>query len=181
MSSDPCSWRNWATSEVIGTTSVGKVPLCTPGSSRTAGADARQLGEARVVGEVVLAAEAADRHALVALPGQRRMLADGRRQLFEDPVHLVLARGRVELVGVDEQVDVLGEAGDQSPALGEAGAALEHRLVAEALRDDAQDLGDVVVLLDELLADAEVLGGAEHRLLELGVLEQPHLACHSLA
>ena len=53
--------------------------------------------------------------------------------------------------------------------------------VAELLDDDPQDLGDVVVLLDELLADPEALGGAQQRLLESAVLEEPHFACHSRA
>jgi hypothetical protein len=59
--------------------------------------------------------------------------------------------------------------------------SLEHRPIPEPIRDHPQDLGDVVVLLDELFADVEALGGAQHRLFEVVVLEEPHFACHSLA
>jgi len=51
----------------------------------------------------------------------------------------------------------------------------------KSIRDHAQNLGYVVVFLDELFADTEVLSGAQHRLFEVVVFEQPHFACHSLA
>ena len=143
--------------------------------------DAGQFPEARAIREVVLTPPSADRVPSLFQPGERGMLRDRLAELLEDRVHLVLPWLRHERLGVDEQVDVFREAADQVPALGEARAAFEHRLVSELPRDDAQDLGDVVVLLDELLADLELFGGAEHRLLELRVLEELHFACHSRA
>ena len=83
----------------------------------------------------------------------------------------------IEQRGVDKEVDVLGEARDQAPALGEAGSALEDHLLPQLADHDPQDLGDVVILLDELFAEAGVLGGRHHRLLEVRVFEEPHRAC----
>ena len=103
------------------------------------------------------------------------------REIFENSVELVLAGRRIEGVRIDEEIDVLGEAGDQAPTLGEAGATLEHRPLAELGSDNPQDLGDVVVLLDELLAEIEVRRRAQDRLREVLVLEEPHFACQSRA
>ena len=50
---------------------------------------------------------------------------------------------------VEEEVDILGEPLDQVPAFRQAGAALEDDLVAGVFGDGSQDLGDVVVLLDD--------------------------------
>src|SRR5680860_237859 len=109
------------------------------------------------------------------------MALDRDGEVFEDLVELVLAGPRVKAIGVDEEVDVLGEAGDQVPALGEASPALEHHLLTELLRDDSQNLGDVVVLLDELLRDLEMRCGTQQRLGEFVVLEEPHFACQLVA
>ncbi len=78
----PLLLQDWATSEVMGTTSVGKGSALRPRLEADGGADARETGEARLVGEVVLAAKAADGDALVVLPCERLMLADRRRQLL---------------------------------------------------------------------------------------------------
>ena len=134
-------------------------------------ANAGQSGETRLIREVVFTAQSADRAALVDKPCERWMLAHRLAQLLEDLVQPVLPRARTELLGVDEQVDVFGEPFDQAPALRQARTAFEHCSVAERRFDDSQDLGDVVVLLDELLADAEVLGGPQHSLFELRMLE----------
>lgn len=109
------------------------------------------------------------------------MLTHSGCKVLQDLVHFVLAGRRIKLVRIHEQVDVLREARDQCPALGKAGPSLEHRLAAETLRNDPKNLCDVVVLLDELLAQTEAAGGLEDRLFEVLVFEQPHLACHSLA
>ena len=109
------------------------------------------------------------------------MLGDIFGQALENPVELVLARPRVEAIGIDKEIDVLRETGDQAPALREAGSTLEHHLVAEPAREDAEDLGDVVVLLDELLGEPVISGGEQQRLFEVGMLEKPHFACQSSA
>lgn len=83
-----------------------------------------------------------------------------------------------------EEVHVLRETVDQPPGLGEAGAALEDGLSREVLGHGAQHLGHEVVLFHELLGEArnrEVLRRLDHELVEVGVLEEPHLACHDFA
>jgi hypothetical protein len=50
---------------------------------------------------------------------------------------------------IKKEVDILGKPLDEVQAFRQAGAALEDDLVAGVFGDGSQDLGDVVVLLDD--------------------------------
>src|SRR5262249_32066072 len=68
----------------------------------------------------------------------------------------------------------------QVPALRQAGAALENHLAARRFFDNAQGLGDEVILFDDRLAQApraEMLRRADNGLLEVGVFKQLHGFC----
>jgi hypothetical protein len=80
-----------------------------------------------------------------------------------------------------EEVDVLGEAIQQSPAFGEAGAALEDRAVGQRGGNGPQDLGDPVVLLDERLAQVVSGGCCGDESRKVRMLVQSHLACQERA
>ena len=111
------------------------------------------------------------------------------RSFFSSRSIPFLPRGGVERGRVEEDVDVFREPLDQVPALRQAGAALEDDLAAGRLLDDAQRLRDVVILLDDRLAQAaraEMLRRADDGLLEVRMLKQPHgswrsFACHCRA
>ena len=138
-------------------------------------ADLAGPGESLGVFEAVVAAEAADGLALLLDECQRRMLLDRLAELLQLAVDPLLAQGRVERGRVEEDVDVFRESLDQAPALGQAGAALENDLGAGRLLDDAQGLRDVIILLDDRLAQAaraEMVRRADDGLLEVRMLNK---------
>ena len=86
-----------------------------------------------------------------------------------------------ECRGIDEQIDVFRDAIEQLPAFRQTGPALQHGLGRVDLRDDAQDLGEVVVLLDPRLRDPPLRRDERDELAKIGVLVQLQRACHSRA
>lgn len=136
--------------------------------------------ERRFVPERVHPAEPADRPGFLGIEHQTRDGVDVVPQPLQHFVDLVAAEGWMDR-GIDEQVDVLGEPVEQTPAFGQAGSSLEHGPLGECGRDDTEDLGNPVVLLDEGLLELGRIGCRRHERREVRVLVQPHLACHSLA
>src|SRR5487761_166665 len=67
------------------------------------------------------------------------------------------------------------------PTFREACTALKDQVALLRVRRDAQRLGHEVVLLNELFGQVETTGCIDADRLEVPVLEQTHLACHSLA
>ncbi len=160
--------------------SVGSLPLAVPASTNTRLRMSPAPGEPLDILEAVVAAEAADGLAFFLDKCQPRMLSDGLAELLQLAVDCFLAQGRVEGGRVKEDVDVFRKPLDQAPALRQAGAALEDHLAARRLLDDAQRLGDVVVLLDDRLAQApraEMFRRADDGLLEVRMFKQLHGPC----
>jgi hypothetical protein len=73
---------------------------------------------------------------------------DVGRELFQETIDSTHAHRRFDR-RIDEQVDVVGEAIEQPPALRHGGAALDDGAARQRAGDDAQDLAAPVVLLDE--------------------------------
>jgi hypothetical protein len=120
-----------------------------------------------------VAAETADGLALLVDECQGRMLADHFAKLIQLAVDAFLPERRVERARVEENVDVFREPLYQAPAFGEAGAALENDPSADRLLDDAQRFGDIVIFLDEGLAQAvrtKMVRCADDGLLEVWML-----------
>jgi len=116
--------------------------------------------EASGVGEAVVAAESPDGLALLLDEGERRVSIDSIAEPFEFPVDAVLSEGGLEGARIEKDVDVFRKPLDEVPAFREARAALEDNLVGSGGGDDAQRLRDVVILLDDRVAQfplAEVL------------------------
>lgn len=95
------------------------------------------------------------------------------------------AQDRTKGLRIEKDIHVLRKAPNQIPALRQAGASLEDDLLAIIGRDDSEDFGDVVVLLDDRRpqpAITEVFRRLQDCLLEVGMLEQFHgFACQAHA
>jgi hypothetical protein len=143
--------------------------------------EALKLGEVRAIAEGVHTPASADGLRVGANEVEPRYGGDLAVQLFHRPVDRPFVGQRRLDRGIDEEVDVLGEAVEQVPSLREAGAALEDGPFAECHGDRAQDLRDPEVLLDEGLRQRGLrcCGGQEGG--EVGVLREPHRACHARA
>lgn len=110
------------------------------------------------------------------------MFSDGIAKLRELPVYASLAQWWLKRPRVKEDVDVLGKALDKVPAFGKARAAFENDLFTGACYD-SERLCYVVILLENRRPQSsrpEMFRRAQNNLLEIRVLEQPHV-CPFLA
>ncbi len=99
------------------------------GLDEDAVADFAGLGESLGILAAVIAAETADRLALLFDKCQRWVLLNRLSELLQFVVDPLFAQGRVERGGVEEDVDVFREPLNQVPALRQTGAALKNATV----------------------------------------------------
>ena len=105
---------------------------------------------------------------------RHRAEQDAVAQALELAVDRALSQHRIECPGIEEDVNVFREPLNQVPAFRKARAALENDLVPDGIRDEAERLGDVVVLFDERrpeTAGSEVFRRLEDRLLEVRMIK----------
>jgi len=76
------------------------------------------------------------------------MTSDGLRQFLQLSVDTPLSERRLEGCGVKKDVDIFRKPLNEVPSFNQARPAFEDGFVAARGRDDAQGLGNVVVLLD---------------------------------
>ena len=106
------------------------------------------------------------------------MGSDGIPKFLQFSVDGLLPERRLKCERIEEEVNVFREPLDQIPALRQACAAFQDRLVARGLRDDSQRLGDIVILLDDCRAQplaAKMLRRRQDRLLEVGMFKELHV------
>jgi hypothetical protein len=118
--------------------------------------------------------EAADGLAFLLKKRQPRMLFDRLLQLLHFPVDALLPQGRIECSMINEYINILRKPLDQAPAFGQAGTAFENDPLARRLLQNAECLGDEIILLNDRFMEApgaEMLRCPDYGLVKIGVLE----------